>query len=958
MRRFIRGGRAGAIIAAAAATGMVAVSLFAPQVSAARGRPDPLITVTAGGDRTGDTSVAGLDGVRFDFYAGVSGTPPAAGATPVATCVTGDAGVTGRCTVDVPSRSGGTGVNAAGYWIVQAAVPPGWFADPVLNTGGATSITTTNYSRLFVANVTSNISVPVATTTNTATATARGSLWASSRDNPPFPEKCGLRVALLFDLSGSIGGNITQLRQAGVDFVNALTGTPSSVGVYTFASFAPANTTNNSNMELTSVSTADSAARVKDKINGLTVQTTGAATNWDQGIWQIAADPTNYDVAVVLTDGNPTVYGPNASGPGSYTRFIEVENGIFSANTLKARHTKILSVGIGSVGASHANLASISGPAEGTDYFATDFADLSDLLTRLARENCQGTINVVKQVVPASSPGDLAAASPAPGWHFSAAPDTVEPQSGVTDDNGAISFATRTTSTEPVTITETEQQGYHLITQDGKNAVCRNSAGQTVPVTNADSGPGFTVDAVADQSITCEVFNQEPKIPDPASVVVSKTWDINGVSLPDGDQDPDFQARLTLDPIHPPGTEAVWGDEYHGYFAGDDVTVGEQVTIPPGCTLDSSGDLGTHQLLAGLNTFNVTNTVTCDTLLTLVKQIRNPFTGVTTAPLDSWTLTARAAPGGPPVVTGPTGVTGSVDAGTRYVLSESDVPGYRQEVVPGATLADGATGSWHCTDAATGLEDFGGADGTVTLQYGQHAVCTAVNIPLPASLTLVKHVVNDHGGTARPEDWTLLATPDETTVPPAPHLSGVTGTPEVTGVEIPPGVPYSLHETGPAGYALTSLHCVETGTDIPVPLRDGTVLTAGIDQHVTCTFTNTQEAPTPKPTTTTPVPTPKPTTTTPVPTPKPTTTTPVPTPKPTTTTPAPRPTTTTPAPRPTTPMPTPSFPMPHGPAPTGGGPPGPVARELLAGGASAGIAGAAILVVGGLRRRRGGLLRR
>jgi len=66
----------------------------------------------------------------------------------------------------------------------------------------------------------------------------------------------------------------------------------SSVGIYTFASFAPANSTNNSTLGLTSVSTPESAARVNAKINDLTVQTTGAGTNWDQGLWQIAADPT------------------------------------------------------------------------------------------------------------------------------------------------------------------------------------------------------------------------------------------------------------------------------------------------------------------------------------------------------------------------------------------------------------------------------------------------------------------------------------------------------------------------------------------------------------------------------------------------------------------------------------------------------------------------------------------
>jgi hypothetical protein len=129
----------------------------------------------------------------------------------------------------------------------------------------------------------------------------------------------------------------------------------------------------------------------------------------------------------------------------------------------------------------------------------------------------------------------------------------------------------------------------------------------------------------------------------------------------------------------------------------------------------------------------------------------------------------------------------------------------------------------------TGLEVYTGADGTVVVQPGEHVACTAVNIPQPAALTLVKHVSNDHGGTAAATDWTLIARPGEHVVPPAPELSGVTGSPEVTGAEIPPGVPYALGEAGPAGYRLTGLSCVVTTpspTSSPTPAPTGPTPTA------------------------------------------------------------------------------------------------------------------------------------
>ncbi len=732
-------------------------------------------------------------------------------------------------------------------------MPGGWFASEALEVGSGGAEVPTNYRELFVANVRSDVSVPIAVTSNTATPTARGSLWAASRDNPPLPDKCGLNVALLFDLSGSIGANITQLRAAGKSFVSALTGTPSSVAVYTFATHAPASRPVNSNLPLTSVATTESAGAVTSKVDGLTVETgSEAGTNWDQGIWQIASSSDRYDVALVLTDGNPTFYGPAAYGPGNASRFIEVENGIFSANALKARGTRVIAVGIGTEGRSVNNLAAISGRVPDSDYFTTNFAHLEAVLRDLAEQNCLGTVNVVKEVIPDTSPGDFSAGVPAPGWTFHSMPDTVTPPTGVTGADGAVSFRVRTLTSERVTLTEDVEPGYeHVPAPNARNAICRTPGGLEVPVDDAPSGPGFTVEASPHLIITCTVYNQAVSQPNPASVLVNKTWVINGTTYTYPNQPSDFQASLVLDPSPADVSHPAWGTVYDGYHEGDLLTIAEEdVRIPVGCTNSVTGDIGTTEPLAeGLNAFSVTNDVTCTATLTVVKQINNIFPGAPTVPVDSWTLTATA-PNGTKAVEGTTGVSGTVTAGTRYVLSESDVPGYEQTVQPGGGHpAEGATGSWNCVEqlarGQSGLEDFTGAAGTIALAPGTHVVCTAINEPLPAKLTLVKELLK-HGSGVGPTDWTLTATPAPADSSWSPTVSGVTGAPDVTGVTIPPGVRYTLSESGPEGYELVGLACVKTGTTTPVPITDDKFV-AAIDEDITCTFTNKQ-GPIPPPT--------------------------------------------------------------------------------------------------------------
>ena len=115
--------------------------------------------------------------------------------------------------------------------------------------------------------------------------------------------------------------------------------------------------------------------------------------------------PTNhYQSAIIITDGDPTYYGPSGhlGGRGNLTRFAETENGIFSANALKNAGASVLSVGIGTARQRLRytdNIRAVSGPVENTDYFNTDFDTLSAVLANLALRNCAG-LYLTKRAAP------------------------------------------------------------------------------------------------------------------------------------------------------------------------------------------------------------------------------------------------------------------------------------------------------------------------------------------------------------------------------------------------------------------------------------------------------------------------------------------------------------------------------------------------------------------------------
>lgn len=154
----------------------------------------------------------------------------------------------GRCTLTVPPGD---------HRVTQVGAPAGWYLSPQLGISPnsySTSVVARDYSSLNVDVHQSGTNVPASSSGTTTNPYARSGIWAVSRNNPPVPPGCGLSVALLFDLSASVDGHLREFQDAGIGFINALRGTPSSVALYPIGTHAPVNLTNNSNFPLTPLS--------------------------------------------------------------------------------------------------------------------------------------------------------------------------------------------------------------------------------------------------------------------------------------------------------------------------------------------------------------------------------------------------------------------------------------------------------------------------------------------------------------------------------------------------------------------------------------------------------------------------------------------------------------------------------------------------------------------------------
>ena len=484
----------------------------------------------------------------------------------------------GDCSFVIPIRAGST-PSATGvaqdtrFWVVQESAPSGWYTNPSARVGHSSAAPERVWQYRFRtdtqlrAGVTYSSQTPMYwTTTTRATGESCGldavdpcyldwqgtaadpdrgfmrnrlnsnregwyasnngrttGVWAQSRTNPEMIGDCPIDIALIADTSGSLRANndLPKLQAAMAAFVDAFRGTKTRMALFSFANRSPSVYASN-HPTLLPVTTASQATTFK---NQWASWADGGGTNWDEGFAAAAADSSpDYDLAILLTDGNPSVIRDNSGvGASAYTSFQDIDAGVFSANSLKAKGTRVIGLGIGAgfTAASEVNLRAVSGTTKGVDYFrAADFDEATEALVELAQQSCTSSIGVQKLIVPEG--GTIEDAVPAPaGWEFGASTTatsaTVVPatQTTVEGGEGKVEFGLRyaaTASSASVRIHEVQQDGYELLPVGAKNAVCVNvNTGTAVTVTNTGDAakPAFTLNAPENQRIECKVYNKQ-----------------------------------------------------------------------------------------------------------------------------------------------------------------------------------------------------------------------------------------------------------------------------------------------------------------------------------------------------------------------------------------------------------------------------------------------------------------
>lgn len=328
--------------------------------------------------------------------------------------------------------------------------------------------------------------------------------------NPSLPEKCGLDISVVLDLSNSLSdSDVNDSKEAAKAVSSGLSGTPSRVSVNTFATFGPDGT--NEPIASSSVSTSESVDSLNQQIGALQrVPQDSGGTNWDRGLGQL--DGKSHDLVLFVTDGKPTAYGEPGSERGNSDRGtrtdqIDVDKAVESSNSLKSQGSKVVGLGVGS-GINEDNIKLISGPAANDDYYViSDYSELTKQLREIAAKSCRGSLNVTKLIDPGvGEHGAETATYRGEGWTISS-PDSVDGVEKLTNSDGTVSFKLKTPA-DGVQAIEEQQDGYRLQQQSGANAVC-TADGREVGTKNIDNGFELTETVDTDAIISCQLVNEQ-----------------------------------------------------------------------------------------------------------------------------------------------------------------------------------------------------------------------------------------------------------------------------------------------------------------------------------------------------------------------------------------------------------------------------------------------------------------
>ena len=188
-----------------------------------------------------------------------------------------------------------------------------------------------------------------------------GSDWMNDQiPNPEMVKKCGLKIAIVADLSLSLQnavGNVDGFegsRDAATAMVNALKDAPGTqVGIYNFATKAGTKGTTGKKPVDVAVN-GEVNPKITSAINEWKKENAGNATNWEAGLKQVQG--SGYDIVYFITDGMPTYDNdgwqnydrdPNKAllpNAGAFVQATSLNRAILAANELKREGTRIVPV--------------------------------------------------------------------------------------------------------------------------------------------------------------------------------------------------------------------------------------------------------------------------------------------------------------------------------------------------------------------------------------------------------------------------------------------------------------------------------------------------------------------------------------------------------------------------------------------------------------------------------------